>query len=60
VDASLGLEIVWNRATRGIWNFSVSVSEVLAFHAGTMSHMDGLLVNRALGFPAGWKLATSL
>jgi hypothetical protein len=36
----MGLESVWNRATRGIWIFSVSVSEALTFHAGTVSHSD--------------------
>ncbi len=41
VGASMGLEIVWNRATRGIWNFSVSVSKALAFDAGTVSHLYG-------------------
>jgi hypothetical protein len=44
----MGLEIVWNRATRGIWNFSVSVSKALAFNAGTVSHLYGNRVNPVL------------
>ena len=35
----MGLEILRNRVTRGIWIFSVSPSKALTLHASTVSHL---------------------
>jgi len=48
VGSSVGLEIGGNRPTCGVWIFSLSLSEALAFHASTVSSLSDYRVYREL------------